>query len=204
MTVCTYYCFINIRNSLNYLINLFTKLLRKSIASCIRNIYCCSSCFNSCFYNFTKKINFSSLSNIENFNLSLKQEKPQNSAVAVCKSVELYIPLGNLVNKEEELQKLEKRLSELDILISSIEGKLSNDEFIRKAPENIVEGEKNKLNDCLFVAGGKINKKLDASDALGAALCHYYQNKNHLHSLLWAFLLAPYQLTEVCKVFLHS
>ena len=75
--------------------------------------------------------------------------EPENSAVAVCKSIELYIPLGDLVNKEEELQKLDKRLSELDILISSIESKLSNNEFISKAPENIVEGEKNKLNDFL-------------------------------------------------------
>ena len=90
-----------------------------------------------------------SLSNTENFNLSSKKEKPENSAVAVCKSIELYIPLGDLVNKEEELQKLNKRLNELDILISSIEGKLSNEEFISKAPENIVKGEKNKLNDFL-------------------------------------------------------
>ena len=39
------------------------------------------------------------------------------------------------------------RISELDSLISSVEKKLSNDEFIKKAPENIVDGEKNKLND---------------------------------------------------------
>ena len=90
-----------------------------------------------------------SLSNSKNLNLSSKKEKPENSAVAVCKSVELYIPLGDLVNKEEELQKLDKRLSELDKLISSIESKLSNEEFISKAPENIVNGEKNKLSDFL-------------------------------------------------------
>jgi len=90
-----------------------------------------------------------SLSNTENFDLSSKQIKPKNSAVAVCKSVELYIPLGDLVNKDEEIVKLNKRLSELDSLISSVEKKLSNDEFIKKAPENIVDGEKNKLNDFL-------------------------------------------------------
>ena len=90
-----------------------------------------------------------SLSNSKNLNLSSKKEKPENSAVAVCKSVELYIPLGDLVNKEEELQKLDKRLGELDKLISSIESKLSNEEFISKAPENIVNGEKNKLSDFL-------------------------------------------------------
>ena len=95
------------------------------------------------------KLLIKSLSNTENFDLSSKQIKPKNSAVAVCKSVELYIPLGDLVNKDEEIVKLNKRLSELDSLISSIEKKLSNDEFIKKAPENIVDGEKNKLNDFL-------------------------------------------------------
>ena len=90
-----------------------------------------------------------SLSNSENLNLSSEKERPENSAVAVCKSVELYIPLGDLVDKNEELAKLNKRLSELDSFILSIENKLSNDDFISKAPANIVSGEKNKLNDFL-------------------------------------------------------
>ena len=88
-----------------------------------------------------------SLSNTGNFDLVLKKIKPDNSAVAVCKSLELYIPLGELVDKDEEIAKLNKRLNELDSLIESIENKLSNDEFVSKAPENIVDGEKNKLND---------------------------------------------------------
>ena len=106
---------------------------------------------NKSIENKIKSLNdlIKSLSNTENFDLSSKQIKPKNSAVAVCKSVELYIPLGDLVNKDEEIVKLNKRLSELDSLISSIEKKLSNDEFIKKAPENIVDGEKNKLNDFL-------------------------------------------------------
>ena len=81
--------------------------------------------------------------------MSSEKEKPENSAVAICKSAELYIPLGDLVDKDEELAKLNKRLSELDSFILSIENKLSNDDFISKAPENIVIGEKNKLNDFL-------------------------------------------------------
>ena len=60
-----------------------------------------------------------------------------------------YIPLGDLVDKDEELAKLNKRLSELDSFILSIENKLSNDDFISKAPKNIVSSEKNKLNDFL-------------------------------------------------------
>jgi len=91
-----------------------------------------------------------SLSNTENFDLGLKKIKTDNAAVAVCKSVELYIPLGDLVNKDQELSKLNKRLEELNKLILLIEQKLSNKEFVSKAPENVINGEKNKLNDFII------------------------------------------------------
>ena len=82
--------------------------------------------------------------------LGLKKINTDNAAVAVCKSVELYIPLGDLVNKDQEISKLNKRLEELNKLILSIEKKLSNKEFVSKAPENVINGEKNKLKDFII------------------------------------------------------
>jgi valyl-tRNA synthetase len=58
--------------------------------------------------------------------------------------------LGDLVNKDQELFKLNKRLEELNKLILLIEQKLSNKEFVSKAPENVINGEKNKLNDFII------------------------------------------------------
>ena len=92
----------------------------------------------------------SKLSNIDKIDLGIKIEKPSNSAIAVCRIAEIYIPLGELVDKKEEILKLNKRLSELDKLIVSIEAKLSNKQFIDKAPEKVVDGEKNKLNDFII------------------------------------------------------
>ena len=92
----------------------------------------------------------SKLSNIDKIDLGIKIEKPSNSAIAVCRIAEIYIPLGELVDKKEEILKLNKRLSELDKLIVSIEAKLSNKHFIDKAPEKVVDGEKNKLNDFII------------------------------------------------------
>ena len=92
----------------------------------------------------------SKLSNTDKIDLGIKIEKPSNSAVAVCKIAEIYIPLGKLVDKKEEVLKLNKRLNELDKLIASIEVKLSNKQFIDKAPQKIVDGEKNKLNDFII------------------------------------------------------
>ncbi|MFL2511053.1 MAG: valine--tRNA ligase [Candidatus Neomarinimicrobiota bacterium] len=90
------------------------------------------------------------LSNTDKIDLGIKIEKPSNSALAVCRIAEIYIPLGELVDKKEEILKLNKRLSELDKLIASIEAKLSNKQFIDKAPEKVVDGEKNKLNDFII------------------------------------------------------
>jgi len=92
----------------------------------------------------------SKLSNTDKIDLGIKIEKPSSSAVAVCKIAEIYIPLGKLVDKKEEVLKLNKRLNELDKLIASIEVKLSNKQFIDKAPQKIVDGEKNKLNDFII------------------------------------------------------
>ena len=58
--------------------------------------------------------------------------------------------MGDLVNKNQELSKLNKRLEELNKLILLIEQKLSNKEFVSKAPENVINGEKNKLNDFII------------------------------------------------------
>ena len=58
--------------------------------------------------------------------------------------------MGDLVNKDQELFKLNKRLEELNKLILLIEQKLSNKEFVSKAPENVINGEKNKLNDFII------------------------------------------------------
>ena len=92
----------------------------------------------------------SKLSNTDKIDLGIKIEKPSHSAIAVCRIAEIYIPLGELVDKKEEILKLNKRLSELDKLIVSIQSKLSNKQFIDKAPEKVVDGEKNKLNDFII------------------------------------------------------
>ena len=59
----------------------------------------------------------------------------------------LLIPLGDLVDTDSEIQRLTKRLNEVKDFINTIEKKLKNKSFIDKAPENIVNNEKNKLND---------------------------------------------------------
>ena len=91
-----------------------------------------------------------SLTNLESLNIEMNLDKPDQSAVGICKSCVIYVPLGDLVNPEEEILKLNKRLQEIDGFIKGIETKLNNKAFTDKAPEKIVNYEKSKLDDFII------------------------------------------------------
>ena len=58
-----------------------------------------------------------------------------------------YLPLEDLIDLEEEKKRLEKELEKYAGEIKRAEKKLSNQNFTAKAPEQIVEKERQKLND---------------------------------------------------------
>ena len=93
------------------------------------------------------KDTITSLSKIDNLEIDLNIKKPKKSAVGICKKCVAYVPLGDLVNTDSEIKRLTKRLNEVKDFINTIEKKLKNKSFIGKAPENIVNNEKSKLND---------------------------------------------------------
>ena len=64
---------------------------------------------------------------------------------AVCPAGELFIPLGDLVDLEQEKKRLLKEKVNLEKEIARSEGKLSNPGFVGKAPAALVESEKAKL-----------------------------------------------------------
>ena len=70
---------------------------------------------------------------------------PEKSASAVTEACELFMPLGELVDVEKELKRLEKDKKSLEGEIARASGKLSNPGFLAKAPANLVEQEKTKL-----------------------------------------------------------
>jgi valyl-tRNA synthetase len=60
---------------------------------------------------------------------------------------EYYIPLGNKVNINEELEKLEKELEYTQGFLSVVNKKLNNDKFVSGAPANVVASERKKQSD---------------------------------------------------------
>ncbi len=71
-------------------------------------------------------------------------EKPQDHIALVAGSVEIYLPLAGLVDLTEERLRLEKELAEAESQIQRLE-KLLNSPFAQKAPENVVQAEREKL-----------------------------------------------------------
>ncbi len=67
-----------------------------------------------------------------------------NAVNAVTEGAEIFIPLDELVDKEKELERLEKEKVKLEAEIKRVEGKLNNQGFISKAPQKLVDEEKAK------------------------------------------------------------
>jgi len=56
----------------------------------------------------------------------------------------LYIPMGQLVDVAKELERIGKELEKARKNLAGIEGKLSNESFTARAPQNVVEAERQK------------------------------------------------------------
>ena len=77
----------------------------------------------------------------------------------VCELGQFFIPLGEMVNLEEEKKRLNKELDRIMGEISRAGGKLANNNFVSKAPKNLVDAEREKLDKFLDMKA-KIEKQI--------------------------------------------
>ncbi len=67
-----------------------------------------------------------------------------NAVNIVVDSAEIFIPMGELVDKDKELLRLNAEKKKLEGEIKRVEGKLSNEGFVAKAPQKVIDEEKEK------------------------------------------------------------
>ncbi len=72
---------------------------------------------------------------------------PPESAMALVDELKILIPLAGLIDKDAELQRLEKEIERIRKELPRIENKLANPKFIERAPEQVVAKEKQKLEE---------------------------------------------------------
>ncbi|WP_282751887.1 class I tRNA ligase family protein, partial [Emergencia timonensis] len=73
-----------------------------------------------------------------------KAEVPEEVMSAVIEGIEIFIPLDDLVDFNAEFDRLTKEKKKLEGEVKRVAGKLSNQGFLAKAPEKVVNEEKEK------------------------------------------------------------
>lgn len=76
-------------------------------------------------------------------------EMEDKAMTAVVTGAELILPLEGLINLDEEIARLEKELAKWSAEVERVQKKLSNQGFVAKAPEHVVEEERKKEQDYL-------------------------------------------------------
>ena len=79
--------------------------------------------------------------------VSVLDREPENldgMVTITTADAKLYIPMGQLVDIAKELERIEKELEKARKNLAGIEAKLSNENFTARAPENVVNAEREK------------------------------------------------------------
>ncbi|AOV16708.1 valine--tRNA ligase [Acidihalobacter aeolianus] len=74
-------------------------------------------------------------------------ENPPESATALLGETRLLIPLAGLIDKDVELARLTKEIGKLENGLKQSHGKLANENFVARAPVEVVEQERGRVRD---------------------------------------------------------
>ncbi len=90
----------------------------------------------------------------------LQEEKPSKALTALVGSIEVYLPLEGVVDFNQELARLEKNIQELEKDLEKVSAKLVNNNFLERAPEEVVEKERSKEQE-LKIQRDKLTARLE-------------------------------------------
>ena len=82
--------------------------------------------------------------NVDELTVGPAVQKPPQSASAVVKGCDIFVPLKGIIDLDVERARIEKEISRLEGALKGVEKKLSNEKFVNNAPKEIVEKEQNK------------------------------------------------------------
>jgi valyl-tRNA synthetase len=87
-----------------------------------------------------------SLARVSDVAVAPDLQAPKGSGSAVVKGCELFVPLEGAVDIDAELARLEKELAKVSKEIEIVNRKLANEDFVAKAPVQVVEKERQKAD----------------------------------------------------------
>ncbi|MGD2015263.1 MAG: valine--tRNA ligase [Desulfobacterales bacterium] len=107
-------------------------------------------------------VNLARLSSLE---VQQAGKRPKSSATAVVNSASIFVFLEGIIDFSKEAQRLEKEIKKLTTELTTVAKKLQNEEFLSKAPPDVIEKVKDKQG-VLLEKQQKIQKNLDRIKAL--------------------------------------
>jgi valyl-tRNA synthetase len=95
------------------------------------------------------------LSRLAKFQIASPGEiaKPRLAASAIAQNVEIFVLLEDVLDFDSESRRLEKELTKMEKEFSFTQKKLSNEDFLQKAPASVIESEREK--------GTRVGEKLE-------------------------------------------
>ncbi|MFB6097679.1 MAG: class I tRNA ligase family protein, partial [Salinibacter sp.] len=90
---------------------------------------------------------FDKLASVTELTVQPGAEKPTASASVVVERCEVYVPLAGMIDLEQERERLRKEIEEKEGFLESVEQKLNNPQFVNKAPDEVVDRERQKKED---------------------------------------------------------
>ena len=90
---------------------------------------------------------FASLAKLETITVLEEGDSAPMSTTQLVGNMELLIPMAGLIDVAAEMARIDKQLEKLAQEIARIEGKLSNEGFVAKAPAAVIDKERAKMTD---------------------------------------------------------
>jgi valyl-tRNA synthetase len=87
------------------------------------------------------------LARLGELRIGIAETKPRAAATAVIKGAEVYVPLEGILDLTQERDRLQKEIAKISKDIEVFSRKLSNKDFVDKAPKAVVEKDTAKLED---------------------------------------------------------
>ena len=106
---------------------------------------------------------FERLANVDDLTVGVGLTKPKASAAVVTGAHEVFVPLAGMIDLDEERARLQKEIDQKQDFLGSVERKLRNQQFVTRAPEDVVQRERQKAAD----AKAEIQKLRANLDDLG-------------------------------------
>ncbi len=79
--------------------------------------------------------------------ITIVEQKDATASAFMVGTDEFAVPLGSMINVEEEVKKMEAQIEHLEGFLNSVKKKLSNERFVQNAPEAVVAMERKKQAD---------------------------------------------------------